>query len=121
MNDSETKLSQAGQQRRQEILDEALTATRQRKRRRHLGQGLGAAIAIIAVMLVARPWAGSIERTSPADPQPVVRSSPGEPEAAPFHSEIPEISDEELLRELKAAGRPAGIAYIDGKGYILFH
>jgi hypothetical protein len=130
-------LSPAGSQRRQEILRLALRrAAHRRQRRRALGIGAGAAAVLLAFLLIA-PLRRSNRPIVHGGPP----TDTGSPVAKPIHPATPEkpkvilvqiqtdptllqrvtvpackptwktLTDDELLRELAAAGRPAGLEY----------
>lgn len=134
-------LSPAGRARREEILDDALRVADRRRRAKIFSR---AAVVLIAagifssVFLVGRgrtpaPVAHvlppAIRETAPLKKSPAeiaivrVKTDPTlleQMRAPPQTPTWKELSDDELLKQLAAAGKPAGIAYVDGKAELLY-
>ena len=129
------ELSDAGEARRDRILERALAAQRWRVRRRRSVQGAGGALAVVAVVLAARtsiaPPAAAPSGTTdpiahaPRDPAPaarprveIVSTSHADYERLTARGDagaVDVIGDEELLELLRGAGRPAGIVRVQGR------
>ena len=93
MSESISPLSDDGLRRREEILEHALAEAGRRRKRQTLARaGIGCAVVGGVIAVTAMVWPVRVER----------------------------IRDEELLRELAAANRPAGLAYVDGKAVLMF-
>jgi len=129
-------LSEAGQLRRQDILRLAQGEARRLRRRRLIGRGSPLLVAIAAAAIILRPH--PLPGPAPAPvagiavpaPQPIpvsagVQFIPTDSTIADRLSTQPapprwtDISDRELLDELNAAGKPAGIVSINGRTFLL--
>lgn len=149
MFDPPPPLSPAGVCRREAILRLARAAARSRRRRRRAGRAAGlAVVAVVTAWAALRPHRGELPSTplvrSPQTiptPAPARRSlvaaSPPRPEIVVTRVEtdpdllrrwkVPPqtptwqwLTDDELFHALDDAGRPAGLAYIDGRAMLVF-
>jgi hypothetical protein len=141
MNDEPIILTEEGKLRQSQILDVAMRAARDRKRRRvvtrSIWQGVGVII-LVAVLLprvrrpappIARPIDLPTRIDRPvAQPAPlvIVRKIETDPNILerlalpPISSTVRHISEDELLRELADAHQPAGVISVDGKARLIF-
>jgi hypothetical protein len=136
-------LSSAGKRRRESILGDALLAAKHRRVRRLTPYGVTAGIAVIASVLV---WNHRVPPNRPTvvnhDQSPVKIDVPTSPKTPSREIVITRIetdptlldrlrvppqkptwrtlSDEELLKQLAASGRPAGLAYVEGRTELLW-
>jgi len=137
MIDQPIPLSPNGQRRREVILAAALRQAGRRRRRRQLTR----ATIICAALATALPFLLPLMR--PRRPAPSVVCVLPEPRRAiggivitriqtepgiadrlsipPVPPHWHRLSDDELLRQLQAAGRPAALASIQGHEMLLFH
>jgi len=140
-------LSEAGSRRGQEILRLALRrAARRRRRRQAVGIATGAAAVLLALLVMTRHWESNrpiVRENPPADSRSSVSQHvhPAAPEkprvivvqiktdptllhrlaVRPSKPTWKSLTDDELLRELAAAGRPAGLEYLDrGQVVVLY-
>jgi hypothetical protein len=127
-------LSLEGCRRREAILQVALgTARRRRRRVRALRAGAALAVALCAGLIVWR--VGDRGRVAPVVVEKTTRSPIEAPRVAiarveteyglsdrwaiePQGSTVRRLSDGELLERLSADGRPAGLAYIEGRAVV---
>lgn len=121
-------LTPAGRERRDRILSDALRAADGR-RRRQLIVPVAAAATTLAVAVAA--IVGLATRADPPTSPAVAVAPVAIPAVPPFppgvviddepvHPQLDEIDDDQLLDLLKEAGTPAGLAYVGGRGTVLF-
>ncbi len=145
MTDPTMELSPAGEQRKESILAIAKAHASQRRRRRRAAQTLAATAAIILALILpalllrthhrqSLPVAVHVHSQNHARiEQPIAKSKvvvltietdPRIIERLAIPSQPPrwkKIGDDELLRDLASAHRPAGLAYVGGhKPLLLF-
>jgi hypothetical protein len=134
-------LSPNGRQRREEILNEAVQAARLRRHRKILARA--AAVTVGAIIF---SWASLVAHKPASTPlvqvhlpavqksEPVkkalreiaivqIKTDPSlleELRVPPQKPTWKELSDDEFLKQLAAAGKPAGIAYVGGKPELLY-
>ena len=140
----EPDLSDRGQHRRAEILALARRAARARRHRRtarRVGAAAAVALLFIGVFVLVRPrelprppivqrpnTTKPLPIPAPVNPPPriVVTRIETDPTLlsrwaiAPRKPTWQALSDDELLHGLAEAGRPAGLAYVDGHPMLLF-
>jgi hypothetical protein len=136
----DTPLSPEGQRRRGEILRLACGEARLRRQRRaaRRAAACGTVVLAIAVGMWMRPWhpeAPQIAKVpliphvtlpSPSRAEIVIGRIQTDPTlasrwAVPLQEPTwQRLSDDDLLARLQEAGRPAGLAYVDGRAQILF-
>ena len=145
---SDSMLSQEGRLRQASILSLALNESRSRRRRRITGKAVAAGVCLLIVFSVFRstlptnPPQPQVVQQMPSEirevPQPVINLTPAPPKkiVVSFIETDPSllkqltipprkptwtvIDDDELLRRLGEAGRPAALAYVDGRTIVLF-
>ena len=144
MNDQENNLSPQGQLRQQQILQQAILVGRKRVYRRRLASNSVVALVImgIAAMVIYRsgspiePMPAPVAQVSvpptqgalPAVPKPVVvqiiQNDPSsflrmtQPSNTRF---VKIIGDNELITAMRDAGQPVGLAYLNGRLYVMKH
>ena len=136
MIDHPIPLSPDGRRRREEILALALGQARRRRRRRQFARAtiLCAAIAVaVPIMFRFHKPTPPAPRMVQVSPQPQqtggivitrFQTEPGIADRLAIPSVPPHwhrMSDDELLRQLQAAGHPAALASIQGHEMLLFH
>ncbi|HEY2585212.1 MAG TPA: hypothetical protein VGI81_05560 [Tepidisphaeraceae bacterium] len=140
MNEFQPLLSDAGERRRERILDLALAEARGRRRRRALARtALTLAVVLVAVgvplLLRSRSSQPANIAVKPPAPHPAAPVSPPRLVVTRIETDphiierlairqepspVVLINDNELLTELAMAHRPAGLAYVNGKATLLF-
>jgi len=148
MNDDPIILSEEGRLRQQQILQAALGASRDRKRRTTVVRAAQVSAAVVLIGLILWPVVYSrmsrltahdgisVIQTGPrrlpeptviqAEPLIIVKRIETDPNILerlalpPIKSTARHISEDELLRELADAHQPAGIISVDGKARLIF-
>jgi hypothetical protein len=139
MSDLEYSLSSQGQRRRQRILELALRESQSRRHKRWTVRGAGALLLVIAAILIARhqinPTARQAQQVVEAIPQPQppivttprivvsqIQTDPTIVDRLAIRTQSKawrSIDDEEFLRALADAGRPAGIIHVNDRAILL--
>lgn len=142
---SEIELSPRGRQRREHILEMAIQQARQRRRRRLAVRGGAAAVVLLvaglALLLVPHPGPQRHELPVATKSQPPTAPPRDHAQAAklliehiqtdptllkrlavrPSPPRWQTLDDDQLLRELALAGKPAGLVKINGRASLMFH
>lgn len=141
------ELSEAGARRREEILQAALRAASRRRMRSQLIPAAGAAAAVLFVLFLGTRL-GRLEKLPQSQIQPPMVNPEPHPSAVPVHPAAAEkvvvtqiqtdptllnrlslppqkptwivLTDDQLLRALADAGRPAGLEYDHGQVVVLY-